>query len=421
MTHGIPILSHRPAQGDVSASEASRWVAQLQNLHSGDQALPKIISLGDAAVPALELCLRGPSQLIYHPRARAADALGAIGSALAIAALLRALRDSIEREPAPLCREAEEVIVSRIAESLSAHPSAPVIEALLDALRARPYPSCARALGEMGDSRAIPLLIECLHEDPARAAAMVALLRFGRAASARLRAVLAMPRLVNGIEPPTWVDGRATAATLLGELGDTRSINRALADRQRAVRLAAAMGLAGHGGAPPERALQVLLQGLDEPDWSRARAIMQLLESLGSSVIGALESALEDHGADEASRRRHRRAAVLAGRLGLIAAAPDLAALFDADDPQLRIAAIDALLQITGSDDNYLAGFLLDPEIEIAARALLALNRRGHALNAFAIYQWMARLAARPPPWARWWRAWRLLVAIRRAHSTRRV
>jgi HEAT repeat protein len=230
-----------------------------------------------------------------------------------------------------------------------------------------------------------------------------------------------MPHLVNGIEPPTWVDGRAAAATLLGELGDTRSINRALDDPQRAVRLAAAMGLAALGEKLPERALQVLLQGLDEPDWSRARNIMQLLESRGSSVIRALEFVLEDHGADEASRRRHRRGAVLAGRLGLMAAAPDLAALSDADDPQLRIAAIDALLQITGSDDNHIACFLVDREIDIAARALLALNQRGHALNAFAIYRWTARLAARRQPWARWWRVWRLLAAVRRARAERKV
>jgi HEAT repeat protein len=113
----------------------------------------------------------------------------------------------------------------------------------------------ARALGEMGDPRAIPLLIESLHEDAARAAAMAALLRFGRAAIARLCAVLAMPHVVNGIEPPPWVDRRAAAATLLGELGDPGSINRTLDDPQRAVRLAAAMSLASRGGALPERAL----------------------------------------------------------------------------------------------------------------------------------------------------------------------
>jgi HEAT repeat protein len=272
-------------------------------------------------------------------------------------------------------------------------------------------------LGEMGDSRAIPLLIECLHEDAARSAAMAALLRFNGAAVARLRAILAMPRIVNGMEPPTWLDGRAAAATLLGTLDDRRSLIRALGDRQRSVRLAAAMGLAGRAGAVPESALHVLLQGLDDQDWSRAWSIMQVLEPLGPSIATALESILEDHAGDEASKRRHRRAAVVAGRLGLLAVAPHLAALSCADDPQLRIAAIDALMQMAGSDDNHLAGFLLDPEIDIAARALFALNLRGHSMSTLAVYRWLGRIAARSSPWPHWWRTWRPMAAIRRARS----
>jgi HEAT repeat protein len=429
MSRGIPISSEGPGlrtpridgrRQQATAGAATRLVARLQNLHSGARALPLIVSLGDAAVPALESFLRGPSQAIYHPRARAADALGAIASESAIAALIRALRDCIAREPEPLCREAEGVIVSRIAERLSRHRSAVVVEALLDALRARPYPTCARALGEMGDSRAIPLLIECLHEDAARDAATAALLRFNGAAVVRLRAVLAMPRVISGIEPPTWIDGRAAAATLLATLGDSRSLIRALDDQQRSVRLAAAIGLVGRVGAVSERALDVVLQGLDDPDWSRAQSIMQVLEPLGASITNALESILEDHATDEASKRRHRRAAVLAGRLGLLAAAPDLAALSSADDPQLRIAAIDALTQMAGSGDHHLARFLSDPAIDIAARALFALNVRGQALGAVEIYRWLGRIVTPSSPWPRWWRTGRLLAAMRRARSTHR-
>jgi hypothetical protein len=106
---------------------------------------------------------------------------------------------------------------------------------------------------------------------------------------------------------------------------------------------------------------------------------------------------------------------VLAGRLGLLAAAPDLAALSCADDPQLRIAAIDALMQIAGSDDNHLARFLSDPEINIAARALYALNLRGRVLGAVEIYRWMGRMKPATSPWSRCWHALRLFVATRRA------
>ncbi len=400
---------------------ARRLVAQLVDLHGGARVLPAIVSLGDAAVPALESFLRGPSQQLYHMRVRAADALGAIGSNLAIAALIRALRDSVAREPEPLCREAEGVIVGRIADQLDHHRSAAVVEALLDALRARPYPACARLLGEMRDPRAISLLIQCLHEDAARAAAMGALLRFGRAAVAPLRATLATPHVVHELEPPTWIDGRAAAATLLGELGDIRPLISALDDQQRSVRLAAAMALTGCHGALSDHALRVLLQGLDDPDWSRAESIMHELEHVGPRIGRSLESMLEDHAGDEAATRRHRRAAVLAGRLGLQAAAPALGALSCAIDPQLRIAAIDALATIARSDDTHLARFLSDPEIGIAARAIIALNRPGRALNALKIYRWLGCLEPRSSPWSRWWRALRLSATARQVRSANRI
>jgi HEAT repeat protein len=414
----IQAPQNNDATRDAMTLTAARLVARLQDLHSGAQALPEIISLGEVAVPVLESFLRGPSQLLYHPRTRAADALGAIGGESALAALIRALRDSIAREPEPLCREAEGVVVSRIAEWLSRQRSSAAIEALLDALRARPYPACAKALGEMGDARAIPLLVECLHEDAARGVSMAALSRFGRAAVARLRFALATPHVVHGMEPPTWIDGRAAAAALLAELGDNRALVRALDDRQQSVRLAAAMGLARYGGAVSERALQVLLQGLDDTDWTRAQSIMRLLEPLGPCVVSSLELILEDQAADDASKRRHRRAAVLAGRLGLLGAARDLAALSSADDPLLRIAAVDALAKICGSDDDHVARFLLDPKIAIAARALIALNRRGRTLGTLEIYRWMRRLAPATSPWLRFWRVWRLLMTTRRVGSS---
>lgn len=401
-----------PETDDKAQDAATRLVARLQNLYSGPLALPQIISLGKAAVPALEACLRGPSQALYHPRALAADALAAIGGKDARASLIRALRDSIARQPDPFSQEAEAVMVSHIAEHLSAHRSPAVIDALLHALRTRPLAACARTLGELGDRRAIPLLVDCLAEDAARSAAMTALRRFGRETIAPLRALLGMPHYVHGIEPPTHIDGRTAAATLLGELGDRSPLLRALYDRERSVRLAAAMGLAATPATAPERAIQLLLQGLDERDWACAHTSMQSLLPLGPSLTGALGKILADNTSDEAAQRRHRRAALLAGRLGLASAAPSLAALSCSDDPQLRLAAVDALAQIAAAEESQLAAFLADRQLTIAARAFHALTQR-RPVGVEDISRWLEHTSAWKSPLRRWWRIWRLLALAR--------
>ncbi len=402
---------------ETPAVAAQRLVASLQDLRAGPLVLQEVIALGAAAVPALEDFLRGPSQSLYHSRALAADALAAIGNDESVAALVRALRDCIARHPDPMALEAESVVISRIAEHLGKYRRTEVIDALLEALQTRPYSGCARALAEIGDGRAIPLLVDCLHDDAARSTAMEGLRRFGAAAIARLRAALAVPHYVHGIESPSRIDGRTAAARLLAELGDRASLTRALDDRQRAVRLAAALGLAGCTGSHtrmPEQAMQTLLQGLDDPDWARADTIMQALTPHGPSLAGRLELIMADGRWDDATRRRRRQAAVLAGRLGLSAAAPRLARLSGAGDPALRLAAINALAQLPAASASQLACFLTDPEPVVARRALEALQYRG-ALGARNLAQWLSYALSGPTPWKRWRQLWRLLAAAGKA------
>jgi len=196
---GRCIMSRVPNAGPAALIE------RLNNLYEGPLVLPGVIRLGDAAVPGLEAILRGPSQALPHARCMAADALGAIGGPEAASALVGALRDSIARTPDVISLEAERVVVDRIANHLCAHRENDVIEALLEALRITPYPACARALGELKDPRAIPLLIECLHDDAARGAALDALRRFGWDACPALIGTLIQPRLRRGLEAPSSI------------------------------------------------------------------------------------------------------------------------------------------------------------------------------------------------------------------------
>jgi HEAT repeat protein len=395
-----------------SLQEATRLVQELQNLQRGPVALPDIVACGEIAVPALEAVLRGPSQALHHSRSMAADALGAIGGEAADAALARALTDSTGRALNPTFREAEAVVVSRIVTHLSRHQRRSATDALLESMRLRPGPACAQALGELRDPRAIPLLVGSLTEDAARGAAMNALRRFGRTPVLRLHAALARPHHGGDIEPPTSIDARAAAATLLGELGERAPLVLALEDRARAVRIAAAMSLLQTPDfAPLPLALEVLVQGLDNPNWAVADAIMDVLAKRGAVVAGMLEDQLQEPGEDEASLRRHRRAAILAGRLGIAHAAPILAGLSDATDPALRFAAIHALTQLPSTTDGELTGFLADAVLGIALEALRALRAR-HPFALLEVSRYLKRSRVWRTPWRRWQRLWALRTAL---------
>ncbi len=434
-----------------------------------------MVALGESAVPALEALLRGPSQSVYHHRYLAADALAAIAGPAATAALMRALRDSVSRRLDPASLESEDVIVNRVAEHLSRCVDPAITELLLEALRTRLYPQCALALGRMGERRAIPLLIECLYDDVARSAGALALRGLGDASVAPLIDALYEPRLVHGLEPPSRIDGRAAAARLLGELADrgtaAAKLERALAlafalrDGQRAVRIEAALSLArlagsaasaeGTGSAAPVSRIgpaaadvaRVLIAALDEPDWSRADAIVQALASLGSISEPLIVPLLAATPGDEPGRRRLRRAVELAGRLRARSAAPALAGLWNAGDPQLRLAAVSALDVIPGTRLAAIERFLDDGEGAVRRQAVEALQRRGAlppesavrllgdpdsavrraaaqcmrdagpaALPALsrALRGFGSSVRAPGSRWRLWWHAWVLLAAARR-------
>ncbi|MGH8150995.1 MAG: hypothetical protein ACRETB_13615, partial [Steroidobacteraceae bacterium] len=261
----------------VPNAASAALIKALENLYDGPRRLPEVVRLGEPAVPAIEAILRGGSQSVYQARYLAADALAAIGGPASTAALIRALRDSVARAPDPVSLEAESVIVNRIADHLSASRDPEAAEALLEALRRRPYPSCARALGRLGEPRAIALLVRCLDDDAAREAAREALCRFGGAASLPVATLLLTPRKVGGLEPPSLIDARAAAAHVLGAhlaadvapAGADLALLAALEDSELRVRVEAALALARRG-ASAALAARVLAAALGKVDWACA-------------------------------------------------------------------------------------------------------------------------------------------------------
>jgi HEAT repeat protein len=434
-----------------AAQDVDLLVGLLNDLHTGPRVFHLVVRLGEAAVELLERSVRGPSQAIYHSRCLAVDALAAIGTPHAVQALTRALRDSVARQLDPISLEAEGVVVNRIAEHLSQYKTNDVTDALLDALRRRPYAYCAAALGITADPRAIPLLAECLFEDSARPTAAAALRRFGKRALPCLRAAALERKTIGTTEPPIRILGRAAATKLVGECGgsdDAKAevltiLRVALDDPEVPVRIEAALALASHDA---EGAAGILASALDDPDTRRVQTTAEALARLptaGRLIVDIISKRAKS----EADRWRRLRAVELAGRLGLPAAVPRLRDLSTAADPKLRLAAISALVQIPTVNAAAIARFLADREPVIRRRALQAL-RRQHALTAEsatrflgdedpdvrqladasvredlgtagpalyrAAFHFGAPLHGLSPRFRLWWHAWRLLGATRR-------
>lgn len=377
-----------------SADRAAALVDRFRNLHEGPLVFHEVVRLGDDAVPALGDLVMGPSDAVHQPRCLAADALAAIGSSTAVSTLTRAFLDSVARDPAPQLLEAESVLVNHIAEHLSRFPRPEVTEALLSALRRRRYPYCAAALGLTGDPRAIPLLVQCLNEDAARPAAAAALRRFARPALEPVAHVLLQPQNVRTPEPPSRLDGRIAAARLLGDFARAASrdaplavaaLVKALSDRQRAVRVEAALGLVRCGARADEDAARILVAALEEEDWARAEEIITALVRIGPAAERLLIPLIGLRPRYEADRRRRVHAVEALGRLGSASAASKLRSFHASGDTTLRFATVKALASIGTSDASSLALFLSDPHTSIRFRALQALRRRRALDPALAI------------------------------------
>lgn len=163
-----------------------------------------------AVVTLIEALGTGHSGVPY-----AAEALGELKDARAVAPLIKALKDSQR-----LVRDAAAHALGKLGDALAVEP---LINALEDNEWSVRY-AAARALGKLGNARAVEPLINALEDGEPRTAADAISIAY-------------MKR---------------TAAEALGELGDVRAVQaltRALKDRDGSVRSTAAEARAKLGGA----------------------------------------------------------------------------------------------------------------------------------------------------------------------------
>ena len=332
----------------------------------------------------------------WSERTQAAEVLGLAGLAQAAPALVAALRDRDEDEG-----------------SVKAAASA--------------------ALAKLRDATAIPLLVKELRETDERSARSVAeaLVGFGS---------LAVPALVELLGDSSHPSGRFWAARVLGRIGDPGAVDELVArlhDRDDRLRVAAAEALGAIGDpralqavvratlrdpAPQvrahaasavariegERALDVLVAALADPDYATRIRALEAFETMRIEDTSPLETALRDPNLEV-----RRRAALALERVGYL---DQTVGRLSSEDGPTRTRAYAALLEMghAGLVES-IASYVRHPSFEVRAIAARACGELGSAktvpilLGAIGDDSWPVRAAvcgalgrlcqdAAPPP-----------------------
>ena len=145
--------------------EAQALVARLNNLHEIFRVQGEILAYGEETVEPLAELLLSPPSTFSEPRVAAAECLGAIGSDKAVGALIRVLDCHDLETLGPVQRFAEDAVRNVAARRLAQFGSPKVSDSLLLALQSNHLIGAGQALAHLGDTRAIPYLIECLEDD----------------------------------------------------------------------------------------------------------------------------------------------------------------------------------------------------------------------------------------------------------------
>lgn len=274
----------------------------LDDLQRGVEFQLRLICLGEAAVEPLRKLLLGPPSLHAQPRMLAAEALGIIGSASAIDALITALATGRLASLPMIYRLSEEAVLNRVARELGRVGHRVAVEPLLDALAHLHLIDAGGALLALREPSAVPLLVDCLADDVIRERASFLLYGFGRDAVAGLIAGLEQR---DDSDPPRRVERRATCARVLGYIGDpSTEISRVhLGDGQRKVRITCAMALARLcGPGAGDDVIARLIEGLETDDACLIDDCSEALMEVDAVAVRALLEALTLRAAHEERR-----------------------------------------------------------------------------------------------------------------------
>jgi HEAT repeat protein len=275
---------------EVVDTEVRALVGRLNNLHEIFRVQAEILSYGEEIVEPLAALLLSEPSTLPEPRVAAAECLGAIGGDKAVNALIRVLDCYDLRNLGPVQRFAEEMVRNAAARRLPRFRQPQVIEALLASLKRDHLIGAGQALAQLGETRAISYLIQCLEDDYKKEKAMEALRCFGQAAVPYLCEAVERPRFVEGLEPPLSQERRSRAAELLGQLKAQEALpalEAGLHDESETVCIASSVALAGLGIATEEVLCQTIA-GLENPDLMVRKDCEEALQQVGGMAVPLL-------------------------------------------------------------------------------------------------------------------------------------
>ena len=378
-------MKSQQQQTAAADSEVRALVGRLHNLHEIFRVQGEILSYGEETIDPLAELLLCPPSTFPEPRVAAAECLGAIGGDKAVAALIRVLDYYDLRAMGPVQRFAEETVRNAAARRLARFRHARVIDALLSSLKRDHLIGAGEALAALGETAAIPHLIECLEDDVKKYKATEALLSFGQPAVPYLENALSQPRWVEGAEPPLSQERRARVAELLGQLktGDSLSaLKHGLHDGIPRVRVACALSLAGLQAAEASDAIPELITGLEDSDLLVRTNCEESLIKMGTAAIpllaqGAVGEMLHlPYGEEATLDLRGRTAAIkVLGTIRSTEAVPYLISLLDDPDEMIRFRTVVALRGFANNQVlaplKRIAGRDLSKTVRTEARAII--------------------------------------------------
>ncbi|NES19568.1 MAG: hypothetical protein F6K41_11725 [Symploca sp. SIO3E6] len=318
---------------------------ELARVTKSDEAIPELIN-------ALE-------ESNYDVHRRAAEALGEIGSYVAVTALINALENSyhwVRRSAAEvlgyigsdtavtalinLLEHSKSEVRCGAVDALGKTGSDAAVPVLINALKYSDYKVCrkaAKALGKIGSDAAVPALINALKYSDYKVC------RKAAKALGKIGSDAAVPALINALKYSDYDMMRSRAAESLGKIGS-------------------------------DTAVPALINALEDSDYYvRGRAV-EALEKIGSdAVVTTLINALEN--ADSYVRCK---AANSLGKIGSDAAVPALINALENADSYVRWITANSLGKI-GSDAAVpaLINALEDSEFYVRSRAAEALGEIG--------------------------------------------
>ncbi len=268
--------------GPEGGPDVRELVQKLNSLVEGDQAAAQLIACGEAAIPAVgSFLLHGKPGVIYQPRLRAIEVLGALGAKKSLIEYLR----SRKREPDPSVRMAEDAVENAAALELTRWRTEDVFDVLIGLAGSHLRPGVVEALGQFRRAEAIPYLLGGLEDDVCRSAAEEGLRSLGREAENELVAAArhAVPSV--GDEHPSSLLRRRAAIGLLAELGPSAAnwpLLQPLMDDRDPTVVAGAARIAASLGSEEDRVYAVnrLLAVLPDADWSVRLEIRESLSRL---------------------------------------------------------------------------------------------------------------------------------------------